>query len=81
MRLSKRLAALGNGVFSRTDRSKLAYQQGSGDQPLIDLSLGSSDLRPPAEVLKSMAVAIDEPSSSAYCLEAGTAPFRRAVAD
>ena len=81
MRLSKRLAALGNGVFSRTDRSKLAYQQGTGDQPLIDLSLGSSDLRPPAEVLKSMAVAIDEPSSSAYCLEAGTAPFRRAVAD
>ena len=81
MRLSKRLAALGNGVFSRTDRSKLAYQQGTGDQPLVDLSLGSSDLRPPAEVLKSMAVAIDEPSSSAYCLEAGTAPFRRAVAD
>ena len=75
------MAALGNGVFSRTDRAKQAYLQGGGDQPLIDLSLGSSDLRPPAEVLESMAVAIDQPSSSAYCLEAATAPFRRAVAD
>ena len=75
------MAALGNGVFSRTDRAKQAYLQGGGDQPLIDLSLGSSDLRPPAEVLESMAVAIDEPSSSAYCLEAATAPFRRAVSD
>ena len=81
MRVSKRLAALGNGVFSRTDRAKLAYQQGGGDQPLIDLSLGSSDLPPPPGVLRSMAAAIEEPSSSAYCLEAGTAPFRQAVSD
>ena len=81
MKVSKRLAALGNGVFSRIDSAKLAYQQRGCDQPLIDLSLGSSDLRPPTEVLKSMAVAIDQPSSSAYCLEAGTALFRRAVAD
>ena len=81
MRVSKRLAELGNGVFARTDRAKLAYQQRGGDQPLIDLSLGSSDLPPPPDVLRSMAAAIKEPSSSAYCLEAGTAPFRHAVAD
>ena len=81
MRLSNRLAALGNGVFARTDRAKQAYQRDGGQPDLIDLSLGSSDLRPPAGVLAAMASAIEQPTSSAYCLQAGTAPFRQAVAD
>ena len=81
MRLSNRLAALGNSVFARTDRAKQAYQRDGGQPDLIDLSLGSSDLRPPAGVLAAMASAIAQPTSSAYCLQAGTAPFRQAVAD
>ena len=81
MRLSRRLEALGNGVFARTDRAKQLYQQENGQRSLIDLSLGSSDLRPPEEVLSAMARAIEHPASAAYCLEAGTAPFRQAVAD
>ena len=81
MRLSKRLAELGNGVFARIDQAKQAYQREPDQLSLIDLSLGSSDLSPPAEVLEAMAVAIDQPASAGYCLEAGTAPFRHAVAD
>ena len=81
MRFSRRLEALGNGVFARTDRAKQLYQQENGQRSLIDLSLGSSDLRPPEEVLGAMARAIEHPASAAYCLEAGTAPFRQAVAD
>ena len=81
MRFSKRLAELGNGVFARIDQAKNAYQREPGQRLLIDLSLGSSDLRPPVEVLEAMASAIDQPASAGYCLEAGTAPFRQAVAD
>ena len=81
MRFSKRLAELGNGVFARIDQAKNAYQREPGQRSLIDLSLGSSDLRPPVEVLEAMASAIDQPASAGYCLEAGTAPFRQAVAD
>ena len=81
MRFSKRLAELGNGVFARIDQAKNAFQREPGQRSLIDLSLGSSDLRPPVEVLEAMASAIDQPASAGYCLEAGTAPFRQAVAD
>ena len=78
---SKRLPDLANGDFARIDQARQAYQREPDQRPLIDLSLGSSDLSPPAEVLEAMAVAIDQPASSGYCLEAGTAPFRHAVAD
>ena len=80
MLTSRRLEALGNGVFARTDQAKQAYRENTGAPPLIDLSLGSTDLQPPVEILQAMAAAVEEPSSSAYCLEAGTAPFNRAVA-
>jgi len=83
MPISKRLEALGNGVFARTDEHKALYRQRSrlGDAPeLIDLSLGSADLPPPASVLQAMAEAMHRPGTSSYCLHAGTAPFRQAVA-
>ena len=83
MRISNRLEALGNGVFARTDERKRLYrcstQHGHGPG-LIDLSLGSSDLPPPDQVLKAMAEAMHRPGTSSYCLHAGTAPFRQAVA-
>ena len=80
MPTSRRLEALGNGVFARTDRAKQAYRDKTGVPPLIDLSLGSTDLQPPEEILRCMAAAVTDPASSAYCLEAGTAPFQQAVA-
>ena len=80
MPTSRRLEALGNGVFARTDRAKQAHRDKTGVPPLIDLSLGSTDLQPPEEILRCMAAAVTDPASSAYCLEAGTAPFQQAVA-
>ena len=83
MRISDRLDALGNGVFARTDEHKRLYRcrsQHDSVPELIDLSLGSSDLRPPAQVLRAMAEGIHHPGTSSYCLHAGTAPFREAVA-
>ena len=83
MRISRRLAALGNGVFARNDARKHAYLNRAADQgapDLIDLSLGSSDLRAPQDVIDAMAESIHHPSSSAYCLQAATAPFREAAA-
>ena len=66
MPISSRLEALGNGVFARTDQAKQAYRENTGAPPLIDLSLGSTDLQPPVEILQAMAAAVEDPSSSAY---------------
>jgi len=86
MPISERVQRLGNGVFARNDQRKATYRQrlqGSGGQelpPLLDLSLGSTDLAPPPAALAAMAAALDDPGSAAYCLHAATAPFREAVA-
>jgi aspartate/methionine/tyrosine aminotransferase len=84
---SDRVAQLGSGVFARNDQRKLAYVTGraqgarEGDSgPLIDLSLGSTDLPPPPVALEAMAAALQTPDSSAYCLHGATLPFREAAA-
>jgi hypothetical protein len=51
MPISERLAQLGSGVFARNDRRKGTYlsratSPGSSLPPLLDLSLGSTDLLP-----------------------------------
>lgn len=96
MFLSERVAKLGSGVFARNDQRKLAYgaaapghrasspraREGSS-QPrpvLIDLSLGSTDLPPPAVALEAMAAALQKGSSAAYCLHGATLPFRESAA-
>ena len=84
MPTSKRLNALGSGVFGRSDTAKQAYRENASQQggpALIDLSIGSSDLAPPEQVLQSIAKAVLDPSSTSYCLQAGVKPFHRAVAD
>ena len=84
MPTSKRLNALGSGVFARSDTAKQAYRENASQQggpALIDLSIGSSDLAPPEQVLQSIAKAVLDPSSTSYCLQAGVKPFHRAVAD
>jgi aspartate/methionine/tyrosine aminotransferase len=92
MPISERLSQLGSGVFARNDRRKLAYAQrrqvvleGMGESdfapaPLLDLSLGSTDLPPPPVCLEAIAAALPRPESAAYCLHAATRPFREAVA-
>ena len=82
-RVSQRVARLGSGVFARNDSRKAAYRTralAEGLPPLLDLSLGSTDLQPPAAAIQAMATALDQPESAAYCLHAATAPFRQAVA-
>ena len=85
-RLSDRVQRLGSGVFARNDQRKLAYGQrlrlssGNTLPPLLDLSLGSTDLAPPPQALEAIAAALKAPASAAYCLHGATAPFREAVA-
>ena len=82
MNTSRRLTALGSGVFARNDARKQAHRidSASGGAPdLVDLSLGSSDLRPPEAVLAAMARGLQHPSSASYCLQSATALFREAV--
>ena len=84
MPVSDRLARLGSGVFARNDQRKLAYRSrlalASDLPPLLDLSLGSTDLQPPAVALEAIAAALPRPDSASYCLHGATLPFREAVA-
>ena len=82
-RVSGRVARLGSGVFARNDQRKLAYRQScerDGLPPLLDLSLGSTDLQPPPVALDAIGSALSEPASASYCLHGATLPFRTAVA-
>ena len=84
MPTSKRLNALGSGVFARSDAAKQAYRENASQQAgpaLIDLSIGSSAPAPPPTAIPSMCTAVLDPSSTSYCLQAGVKPFHRAVAD
>ncbi|MEA5412373.1 aminotransferase class I/II-fold pyridoxal phosphate-dependent enzyme [Synechococcus sp. BA-120 BA3] len=89
MPISERLSRLGSGVFARNDQRKAAYSaraaaghgpDGSPLPPLLDLSLGSTDLPPPAVALEAIAAGLNRPESASYCLHAATLPFREAVA-
>jgi aspartate/methionine/tyrosine aminotransferase len=91
MPISDRVARLGSGVFARNDERKQSHRQraalmaagadgSSPIPPLLDLSLGSTDLQPPPVALEAMAAALGQPESAAYCLHAATLPFREAVA-
>jgi aspartate/methionine/tyrosine aminotransferase len=89
MPISERLSRLGSGVFARNDQRKAAYgarrlegrsPDGTPLPPLLDLSLGSTDLQPPAVALEAIAAGLGRPESASYCLHAATLPFREAVA-
>jgi len=84
-RLSDRVRRLGSGVFARNDQRKAAYLARAADPasrlpPLLDLSLGSTDLLPPPAATAAMAARLPAPDSAAYCLNAATRPFRQSVA-
>jgi aspartate/methionine/tyrosine aminotransferase len=83
MPISERLSGLGSGIFARNDQRKAAYLTRAATSalpPLLDLSLGSTDLQPPAVAIQAMAARLGQPASAAYCLHAATRPFRQAVA-
>ena len=83
MPISERLSRLGSGVFARNDQRKSAYTARAareGLAPLLDLSLGSTDLQPPAAAIQAIAAQLAAPASAAYCLHGATLPFRQAVA-
>ena len=81
--LSQRVQRLGSGVFARNDQRKLAYAAtaaAGGRPPLLDLSLGSTDLQPPEQAIAAIREQLGRPVSAAYCLHGATRPFREAVA-
>jgi aspartate/methionine/tyrosine aminotransferase len=66
-----------------TTNGKLTYCRRAAEQgltPLLDLSLGSTDLQPPPAAIAAMAAALHQPESATYCLHGATRPFREAVA-
>jgi aspartate/methionine/tyrosine aminotransferase len=82
-RLSERVGRLGSGVFARNDQRKQLYTASASARdlpPLLDLSLGSTDLQPPAVAIEAIRSALSAPESAAYCLHAATLPFREAAA-
>ena len=75
---SKRAASIPEPVFLLMDQAK-AKRRAKGD--LIDLSLGSSDLPPPRELMETLAEAALDPSTYGYCLRNCTQPFLEAATD
>jgi len=78
MQIAKRLQPLQSNVFLDMDKAK-AKALAAG-QELIDLSLGSSDLPPPAHVIETIAQSLYNPSTHGYLLFHGTLDFRQAAA-
>ncbi|MEM6449671.1 MAG: LL-diaminopimelate aminotransferase [Cyanobacteria bacterium P01_D01_bin.105] len=77
MQIADRLAPLQTNVFADMDRAK-AKAIAAG-QPLIDLSLGSSDLPTPPHVLSAISEALIDPETHGYSLFNSTKPFRVAA--
>jgi aspartate/methionine/tyrosine aminotransferase len=78
MQIADRLKPLQTNVFADMDRAK-AKALAAG-QPIIDLSLGSSDLPTAPHVLAAIAAALEDPSTHGYSLFHSTLPFRQTVA-
>jgi len=78
MQLAERLAPLQSNVFADMDQAK-ARAIANG-KPLIDLSLGSSDLPTPPHILSAISDALNDPDTHGYSLFSSTKPFRVAAA-
>ncbi|MBW4465875.1 MAG: LL-diaminopimelate aminotransferase [Pegethrix bostrychoides GSE-TBD4-15B] len=78
MQLSRRLQPLQTNVFADMDRAKATAK--AAGREIIDLSLGSSDLPPPAGALESITRSIPDTKTHGYLLFHGTRPFREAAA-
>ena len=78
MQIADRLAPLQTNVFADMDRAK-AKAIANG-KPLIDLSLGSSDLPTPPHILNAISEALNDPETHGYALFNSTRDFRIAAA-
>ncbi len=78
MKFSARLAPLQTNVFADMDTAKA--KAAAAGKSVIDLSLGSSDLSPPAHVLNAIAAALPDTTTHGYPLFHSTRPFRVAAA-
>ena len=74
---SKRAASVPDSVFLVMDRAKSRRRRQGGE--VIDLSIGSSDLPPPKEVMTALAEAALDPKTYRYCLKGCTRPFLEAA--
>lgn len=78
VRLAERLAPLTRNVFADMDQAKA--QAAAQGVDVIDLSLGSSDLPTPPDILAVIAEALQDTRTHGYLLFHGTREFRRAAA-
>ncbi|MGD1949399.1 MAG: LL-diaminopimelate aminotransferase [Leptolyngbyaceae cyanobacterium] len=78
MRFADRLTPLQTNVFADMDRAKGRAR--AAGKPIIDLSLGSSDLPTPGHVLDEIATALRDPATHGYNLFESTRAFRESVA-
>lgn len=78
MQFANRLNALQTNVFADMDRAK-ARAKAAGKE-IIDLSLGSSDLPAPKQVITTIEQSLHDPSTHGYLLFHGTQDFREAAA-
>ncbi len=78
MQIADRLAPLQTNVFADMDQAKTAAIAAS--KPIIDLSLGSSDLPTPPHILGTIAEALRDPTTHGYALFNSTKDFRVAAA-
>ena len=78
MHFADRLAPLQTNVFADMDRAKGRAQ--AAGKPIVDLSLGSSDLPTPTHVLDAIATALRDPTTHGYNLFESTRDFREAAA-
>ncbi|ESA32500.1 aspartate tyrosine aromatic aminotransferase [Leptolyngbya sp. Heron Island J] len=78
MRFADRLTPLQTNVFADMDRAKGRAR--AAGKPIVDLSLGSSDLPTPGHVLDAIATALRDPATHGYNLFESTRAFRQAAA-
>jgi len=78
MQIADRLAPLQTNVFADMDSAKAKAI--AAEKPIIDLSLGSSDLPTPPHVLDAIATALKDPDTHGYTLFNSTRDFRIVVA-
>ena len=78
MQIADRLVPLQTNVFADMDQAKAAVI--AHGKPLIDFSLGSSDLPTPPHVLEAISKALHDPETHGYALFNSTKDFRLAAA-
>ena len=79
MEFAQRLQPLKSNVFADMDTAKTKAL--AAGVPIIDLSLGSSDLPAEAHVIEAIAQSLKDPRTHGYLLFHGTQAFRQAAAN